>query len=88
MSTLASTTQPRLIVSTVESQAADVLRRRPHAEENQVYSPIASSMMLIWLSEGDRIFGGLSVRGAVEWKMETKSLTMDTFSSPVDCEYD
>lgn len=28
--------------------------------------PIAISMTLIWLSEGERIFGGLSVRGAAE----------------------
>lgn len=38
----------------------------PECEGNQVYLPSTSSMMLIWLSEGDRIFGGLSVRGAVE----------------------
>lgn len=35
-------------------------------EMNQVSLPIASSMTLIWFSEGERIFGGLSVRGAVE----------------------
>lgn len=28
--------------------------------------PIVISMTLIWLSEGERIFGGLSVKGAVE----------------------
>lgn len=40
--------------------------KSPLCEGNQAYLPIASSMMLIWLSEGDRILGGLSVRGAVE----------------------
>lgn len=28
--------------------------------------PIVISMTLIWLSEGERIFGGLSVKGAAE----------------------
>lgn len=49
-------------------------------EWNPGYLPIASSMMLIWLSEGDRIFGGLSVRGAVEWQTETNVLKMATSS--------
>lgn len=40
--------------------------KSPLCEGNQAYLPIASSMMLIWPSEGDRILGGLSVRGAVE----------------------
>lgn len=34
--------------------------------------PIAISMTLIWLSEGKRIFGGLSVRGAVKRQTERK----------------
>ena len=38
----------------------------------RVFLPIAISMMLIWLSEGNRIFGGLSVRGAVKRKTERK----------------
>lgn len=58
-------------------------------EWNPGYLPIASSMMLIWLSEGDRIFGGLSVRGAVEWQTETKMLKMATSSFPSGlCVYD
>lgn len=76
--------QPRLILSTMKRRGVEVFCRRPYSEGNQVYSPIASSMMLIWLSEGDMILGGLSVRGAAERQTETKSLTMDTVSSPVD----
>lgn len=58
-------------------------------EWNPGYLPIASSMMLIWLSEGDRIFGGLSVRGAVEWQTEMKILKMATSCFPSGmCVYD
>lgn len=65
-----------LMIAVVPLQAGNKL---PACEWNSGYLPIASSMMLIWLSEGDRIFGGLSVRGAVEWQTETKMLKMATF---------
>lgn len=44
-------------------------------------------MMLIWLSEGKRIFGGLSVRGAVKRQTERKRerIKFHVFSPPVDC---
>lgn len=54
----------------------------------RVYLPIAISMMLIWLSEGERIFGGLSVRGAAERQTEREQLKSNVFFSlpqpPVD----
>lgn len=40
-------------------------------------------MTLIWLSEGTRIFGGLSVRGAVKRKTERRTLN-STSLSPMD----
>lgn len=48
--------------------------------------PIAISMTLIWLSEGKRIFGGLSVRGAVKRQTERKrkSTLNSTSFSPMD----
>jgi len=50
-----------------------------------VVLPIAISMMLIWLSEGKRIFGGLSVRGAVKRQTKRESTLNSPPFSPVDC---
>lgn len=61
------------------------MRRMKH-----VSLPIVISMMLIWLSEGERIFGGLSVKGAVERQTERERSTLKptSFSPHGQWEYD